>query len=620
MASPPKTSTITKLRPGRRGKGSKPARARSIAEFSNDYSTVSSDRGYVRARRRNARDERRAKDKESGELDRIRRELMAAFDAVSAQTATAEQRKLIRDAQDAEFFGKRYSGQQEAWDRMFGTGFVHPGGFIAGKYFRKKFAERGLRTWRHPFFKRVAASTARAWTGRLRTGPEKSKCIRQYSKLHALDELYFFFCDECRDMFRIDCDETFDSEAELRLWIEHKVRELGLPSAPHLAVFVPDDRFPGKIIRPHIYVLLPEGHAVWKESPPDQHRLLNQVIIGLTKSFQGDEGGLANPFHGKNPLSPLTEVIILQDTHLPTLGEWAEALDVEYDPALIARRMATERMEKAGFDRGDSNTWFSSVRDLANDAGKTLFKSGFNIADQVAFAAKTADVITPLVIDLIKPDAPQLKTVLRLIQTCCRFMAAGFDPSRMDTTGRDRGAADHLMEEGDTAEVRMRKGQSHSAAVKVRRTRALITKFMLPIIRAGEEPTIAGIAKASGRAYNTVKAHFFQCYVTAVASIAVQDLVKGVHPPSCQHRPSSKVLLTANKSSDIPASWDPRSGGTLLAENFNRKAANLAHLRRRRPGAMSVVESIRAPGYNAMSFISSGPVTVYRITSRHRVA
>lgn len=622
MSAASTTISEARERPGRRGPGSKPARARSIAEFSASYDVASSDKSYARTRRRNAREERRAKDNESGELDRRRQELMVAFDAVTANTATEQQRRLVRDATDAEFFAKLYKGQQDAWDRMFGTGFVHPGGMVAGKYWRDAFIAHGLRSWEHPYIQRFVASMARAGSGKLRTGPAKDRCYRQFMKLPALDELYGFFCEECRDMFRLDLDRTFDSEAHLRAYVNDKVREAGLAAAPHVAVWIPDDRYHGLIIKPHLYVLLPEGYAVWPTSPPQQQRLLNQVINGLTRAFGCDPGGLANPWHGKLPTSPLTEYIILQDTHLPTLGEWAEALDVEYDPALIARRMMNDRMTTAGFDAADSNTWFSSVRDLANEAGRMLFKSGgFNITEQAAFAAKAVDVITPVVIDLIKPDALQHKTIIKLIETCTKFMVVNFDPAKMDTTSRDRGAAAHLMKECDTAKVRMSKGQGHSAAVKVRRTRATMSAVMVKMIKAGEEPTISNVAKASGRAYNTVKTHFFQCYVTAVASISVQYLVKGVHPLPRKPGPSTKLLLTANRPSDIPGSWTPWSGDTVLAENFKRKAVSLHRLRLRRPGTMSTVESIKAPGYNVMSFMSPGSMTVYhRKSTRHQAA
>jgi len=441
------TSTISgaQVRPGRRGPGSKPRRARSIEEFSTDFETVASDRGYARLARRVRKEEKRQADKESGALDARRRELQAAVDRVHENTATEEQRELVREASDVEFFAKRYDGQQSAYDRIFGEGFVWPGGMVAGKYLRAKFVETGLRTWRHPFFQRVAASMAKASSCRFRTGPAKDRCVTQHSKLHGLDQPFGFFCDECRDMFRLDYDKTFDNEAQMRAWIAHKVQELGLTCGPHMAVWIPDDRAPGKIIRPHFLFLLPEGHAVWPRSPPDQHRLLGEVIAALTRAFECDPGGLANPFHGKIPTSPLTESVVIQDTHMPTLGEYAESMDLTYGQDLMLRKLMTERMEDAGFDKADSNTWFSAVRALSNAGGKTLFKSGADITDPEAFCSKIADLICRPVFDEIQSTASQRKTVDKLIETCTRYTAYNFDPAKMDTIGRDRGAAAHLM-------------------------------------------------------------------------------------------------------------------------------------------------------------------------------
>jgi hypothetical protein len=62
----------------------------------------------------------------------------------------------------------------------------------------------------------------------------------------------------------------------------------------------------------------------------------------------------------------------------------------------------------------------------------------------------------------------------------------------------------------------MRKGQGHSAAVKVRRTRSEMTKAIIKMIKTGVEPTISNVAAATGRAYNTVKTHLFSAYVTAI--------------------------------------------------------------------------------------------------------
>ncbi len=73
---------------------------------------------------------------------------------------------------------------KSAHDRIFGSGFVFPGGMIVGKYYRAKFVERGLRTWRHPFFMRVAASIGRASKGKNAYGARQGqvRCALQQTQ------------------------------------------------------------------------------------------------------------------------------------------------------------------------------------------------------------------------------------------------------------------------------------------------------------------------------------------------------------------------------------------------------------------------------------------------------
>ncbi len=86
------------------------------------------------------------------------------------------------------------------------------------------------------------------------------------------------------------------------------------------------------------------------------------MIAGLTRAFRCDAGGLYYPFQGKNPISPLTSAIVYQDTHMPILEEYFQAMDCTLDPELMRFAcMVTTSMEAAGFDKADSNTWWSIV-------------------------------------------------------------------------------------------------------------------------------------------------------------------------------------------------------------------------------------------------------------------
>lgn len=625
------TKKPKKQRHGRCGPGSRPAR-RSTAHFVEGYVEVSALR-RERKRIKHARREEERSVLQSGEIDNRRQKLAEAYNAVLDRTATDEQRKLVRNAEDAKFFAQRYQAGPDAYDRIFGKGFQWPGGLVAGKYYRRPFAARGLRSWEHPYIRRFVASMARAWTGRLRTGDAKDTCVSQFSKLGALDLPYGFVSDQCRDIVRGDSDRDFPSRAHLIAWIEEKTREAGLPASVHMATWIPDDTRPGWIIHPHIWIILPEGHAVWPIYPTDtdeirkrkeqQQRLLTQVISGLTKAYDCDPGGAAFAFHGKIPTSPLCDYVIIQDTHMPTLGEWAEALDVCYDPELMARRMMAERLKDAGVDHADSNTWWSTVRDLANVAGNVDFKSGGDISNRHTFAKRAAAIITPTAMSELRPSASQRRTVEKLIDTCCRYMAANFDPAKLDLHRRDRGAAAHLMQPGDDVKTKMRRGQTYSAGVVVARTRRHLSQIMITEMKSGREPTIASITRLSGRAYNTVKAHFFACYVTAIASLAVQALVKGVSTSSVHTIdnpittiPTTSVVSTAMITSMVPSPWQTILGHRGIADRLRRTQASIDLRRRRRSGAMSVTQSSYVVGSHTLEFLSSGPVTIHRSTRR----
>ncbi|MCC8961633.1 hypothetical protein H8A95_04680 [Bradyrhizobium sp. Pear76] len=601
-------------RAGARGAGSKPRRSRSTEEFADGYAVVRSDRGYAREARRRRKAEKREAEKAAGiTFETKRRELMEALDAISEQRATEEQRKLVRDADKAEHFGKLYACDQSAYDRIFGDGFVFEGGMVAGKYWRKPFVEKGLRTWRHPFFMRVAASIGRAASWTLRTGPTKDGCVLRYNKLHALDEAYAFFCERCRDLFRLDLDRVFESETALRSWIAYIVAENDLPCGPHLVHWIPDDRFPGQVINPQLIFLLPEGHAVWPTSPDRQKLMLGQVIAGLTRVFQCDPGGLAYPFHGKDPISPLTTAIVYQDTHMPMLSEYFEAMDLTLDPELMFRHMLTEKLEEAGFDKADSNTWFSTVAKLSNSGAQILFKGG-TAADDPRFMRKIISYITPTVFDAIKPTtAQQKKTVHQLIECCARYTAVNFDPAKMDTRGRQRGAAAHLIEATDSIHVKKSKGQAFAAGVRVAETRSIITTAVLSELKAGREPTIASITALVDRCYNTVKQHFFACYQTAVASLSVETLLRGCTSLPCDRAPSREVLLTANSISDVPESWRSACLDPVIVDHFRLQALRSA--RKRLAADKPRTVTTRPVGSNVLAFLSAGPVKVTLCTS-----
>lgn len=565
-------------RPGRRGPGSKPARTRTTAEFSEAFATASSDNGYARtARRANA--ERRMKEREAdGTAEAKRAEIAAAQQAWKDRVATPEQKKLVRKYEKALDFAKRYMSLQPAHERIH-EGFNWPAGWvIEGKVWRDPFVETGFRTWLHPFYQRVLASMGKASMGDLRTGGTKDGCVRQFSKMHGSDKLYGFFSVKCRDMWRLDCDRTFANEAEMRSWLAYRVMETDAPCMPHMAVWIPDSRYPGVISKPHFLFLLPEGRAVWPQSPDSHHRLLKSVIVALTEAFECDEGGLAHPFHGKIPLSPLSDAVVIQDTCMPALDEYADHMRLSWaDPETAFRKMSVDRLEKAGFDRAQSNTWFSVPSTLATTTARRLFCEGFAVGDEEAFEDAITEIITPEVLDLVKPQGKQLKVIGKMIANCARWAARTFDPAKLEGAIKDRGAIAHLIEPADDLKTKRRKGQAYVAENRTRATQTVLKPLYKERRKRGADHGRTVVAKATGRAYNTIKRHEFEVTVTAIGElltelcslVAVKEVHPGLQPQIIPAEPLASLpgYPTGLRPPDSPPP-DPGSGPNVLVSSF----------------------------------------------------
>lgn len=623
----PSISTREKLRAGRRGPGSKPARDVSPEEFAKDYDRVASDRAADAAARRQRKADKRRDQRDADMAAGITFEqrcqideaaFSAALSAVLARSATEEQKRLVRNRDALETFASRYKSSEESQRRIF-QGYKWPGGYVAGAY-QKPFVERLLRSWAHPFYKRFAASAASVKSGRLMAGPGKDKGCRWWSKLDALDQTHCFFNSNCEEFIRADVDKfddgreaTFRSEAELRAWIDYKVKEHDLPCGPMVVSWVWDDNRPGLIIRPHLWWILPERKGVWNDRR--QHRMFGQVAAALTKAFGGDAGGLALLGHGKNPLSPHNGTIIYQDSFMPTLAEYAEALDLTWDPTMMARKLSVARLDAAGFDAADSNTHFSLVAKACNAARIDVHASGFDTSDVWALEKRIHDLVMPVAVTEIGPrNSKEREAVADLVRGCATWAAATFDSKKLDAT-KDRGAAAHLMSPGDSATTKMSKGQTHSAAVRVRKTRNLIVAAISLEIACGREPTIASVTAKVNRTYNTVKAHFFKCYVEVIAAkavLAIRGAVKGVPVCSLPSSPGRTIILTALKQSDVPSNWLPTTPDPVLTDHFAREKLRLAQRQRRQPGFMSSPASRHVEGLELVNFMAAGPITIYR--------
>jgi len=573
-----------------------------LSQFEKKYRNESSKRSVKRCRaRERAREiarEERQRIKSADELAERQRAHLDAYQAILDKTATPEQRKLFLSVEEAELWRSRGIELSQRIDGRLYDGYEWPGGIVGGKYYQNAFKKPGLESHKNPVLLRFVTASGKAATGNFLAGPTKSTCFVRSRKLFGLDMPYVHCGQNCKDMWRLDCDLEFPSLQHFKDWLAG----LRLPFLPHLAVWIFDDRRPGWVLRPHIYFLLPEGHAVWRDK--QQHRMLNQVIASLNLLLKADEGGLANPYHGKNPLSPHCHYTIINDEHFPTLSEYLAGLPINLDRRMMARKMSVDRLTNDCFDFGQSNTYFSTVSKVCNAAAKRLFADGCQIDDRRIFAEIIRDTVTeglqnqfPLI------DFRGLESLKRMIGTCARWSAQKFDPTKTRTMERDQGAAAHLMKKGDDAGTRMQKGQLFSADVKSKATRTAMTTAIMTIMRDGSEPTPANIGAIVDKSRNTVKWHFFSAYVTAVASASIEASVKEVLSVSTPSKPSTSILLLAHQATDVPKSWRDDRLDDLVRE------AKLRSGRLRRLDSKRIASRPAAiPGSATIDFLSAGQV------------
>ena len=96
---------------------------------------------------------------------------------------------------------------------------------------------------------------------------------------------------------------------------------------------------------------------------------------------------------------------------------------------MMARELMTQRLKDAGVDPKDSNTYFSFVRKVCNEAAKSLYKAGFDIADAQAFAKKIAEIASLTAADEINPTTQKaIEAVAKLVEFLLAVVCAPFRP------------------------------------------------------------------------------------------------------------------------------------------------------------------------------------------------
>jgi hypothetical protein len=516
----------------------------------------------------------------------------------------------LQEAQPHELIW-RYTQSSE--DRISGRGYNWPGGWVADKYWQDEFQSNDMPSEEHWLYRRFLTATPVASSGLFMAGPTKSGCRPIWRKIIGFDEPYISFGERCKDMWRVDLDREFRSARHLRRWLK-KLHDSGrLPFLPHVACWIRDDRHPGVVFNPHLYFMLPEGSAVWKDK--DQHLLLKSVIATLNKAIGADAGGLANPFHGKNPLSLHCDRMIINDTSFPTLKEYADGMrtakiKLEDDPEMTAREMVVAELRKADFNKSQSNTYFTHVSEIANRTTMSLYRNGFRVGDEADFLDATIEIVSDLVAEEIPdPNWKQRRAIEKLVRSCSRWSVSHFDPRKAEH--RYVGACAHLISDSDDKKTRQRKGGAYAAKRVGERSQAKVALAIREALIERREPTFAAIVEKTGLSLNTVKKHWFLAYTQAAAMLSTQSAVKGELPVSAPVRPSLATLQTAHSLDHIPSSWRSASSDPVLIDHFRVRELRRARLQRLRPSSTDPGKPPAPPGVRLIDFMASGPVRFY---------
>jgi hypothetical protein len=613
-----------------------------------------------------------------------------SYEACRTKTATAEQRRLVNGVEERAVFEDYDRQHQSSRDRIIGRGLMWEGfrlapdiigehgislKFDVGGHLHLPFDSPGLisRESGSPLMLRCLTMTAKAKrsikanpdkgieardAAGPRTGMAKDACRLHHRKLVAMDDLYWFFNDNCVDAFRLDHDRSWDSEAHLYAWLLNEVEEGRLAFMPNKSVCSYDDRFPGRVYNPHHYWFFPDdggkkdggkdgtkphgagSSAIWKgDRYKNQHHMLSQIAAKLNEQLGCDPGGLANISHGKNPLSPHHKTSIWHENCL-TLTEMAEGLDLDLDRQEMARKHMVDALKDIGFDDKSSNNSHTVISKLSRSCTRKVAKAGIDTDDYSEFLGAAIEATT----DLTKQKLAEVgiaippggwKAVEKLIDGCCKWAVADFDPKKLTKSTGNTGCAKHLMLPTDDKRTRQIKGQAAGAANRADHSADLIAEAVGSIRADGAGESISEIARRSGRARHTVRRHVFSAHVARIAeqmlaaalkepdfpkmeagapALANKYHVWGANAYSAEYQPSKFVIRYGHRQSDLPDSWQEFGIGVDWHGKKLLQAQSERQIVDRHP------EAGPPAGRNVIDFMGSGQIKVFRSTSRRQRA
>ena len=346
----------------------------------------------------------------------------------------------------------------------------------------------------------------------MRVGASKDRLCKggSYSCL-TRDEAYARMNDRWWSAFPVDLDTTFDGLEDLR----RRVLSTGCPWLPTLVVYHPGPK--GEVVRPHLYFQLPAGSAVWN-APDDPRcsvkarslfRAVHRAIVDLLMPVGADPGGLSNPHHAKNPLSPRWSVATLDEPVYPTMTQWAQArrcdgsriLRLGVSQEQMLRTKAAAEASRVGKDATWSNSLFSETR-RACFAQIGAWKAAKDPRYSIGVVGRKR--LCQSLLDALGPRCDESSDpayAAYVLDRVAPWVARAWDGQR-DLVPVARGRDAHLLDAGMVLEER----QSMAGAVTSRARRDASLEAVLRVLRGmGAAASKAAVAKASGLGLSTVK-------------------------------------------------------------------------------------------------------------------
>jgi hypothetical protein len=413
--------------------------------------------------------------------------------------------------------------------------FVWRGGSVAGRWVYS-FVEDGLRSANSNVNKRFVQITPAR--GSILAGHSKDAAFKRRSKLLALTLPYVRINTKIIQAFRIDLDGSFAHEQHLMTCL----RDAGLPIMPDIVVF--DRRLDGVIYRPHLWFFLPIGSGVWNDPDDPRFRkgplkLLFHVMAAIIdclnlKKLGADPGGLANPFHGKNPLCPLWRTIEPNRDANLALEEWARLLGIaRTDEKASEKRARLAAQNVSGLSSRESNGIFSAARTWAREIIQEIHAAGGQrYADLLSDRQELARVVRTGLHDRLAWSEFTTSSVQsrRVLDKVADYAATWWKPELAPKPLKIHGRMGEL--EG-TPQERMSAGGKFGAERKKELSTERLAAAAIEMMAEGVKITRAALAKRADVDPRTASKHFDAALTAAAEKSAFKGADKKLLSPPC---------------------------------------------------------------------------------------